>query len=72
MFLHTCPFSLDTYIQCMELSKPYKAIQTSLHLFFTGAASGSTSAKLFFPNFGFWATELRPEKLQNKKLTLNS
>ena len=24
MFLHTCPFSLDTYILLMELSKPYK------------------------------------------------
>ena len=24
MFLHTCPFSLDTYIKRMELSKPYK------------------------------------------------
>ena len=24
MFLHTCPFSLDTYIKNMELSKPYK------------------------------------------------
>ena len=24
MFLHTCPFSLDTYIKSMELSKPYK------------------------------------------------
>ena len=25
MFLHTCPFSLDTYIKIkMELSKPYK------------------------------------------------
>ena len=24
MFLHTCPFSIDTYIKKMELSKPYK------------------------------------------------
>ena len=24
MFLHTCPFYLDTYIKIMELSKPYK------------------------------------------------
>ena len=24
MICHTCPFCLDTYIEIMELSKPYK------------------------------------------------